>query len=244
MTILKRGCGGGGSLTGGRRSVGGNRLPDVRDVRSLLCMRLLNGRCRFCGRRRNALGLRCAQTGIRRRHGRRRAVRAERLVTAPMGRRRLDGRRGPRYRPYGRSEAVRRHERQASGSGPECGQRRHADKRPYELSAGPTGSPNLLRGGFGREFIPMPGGASPTNANDQSRRDQLRQVVRGLGAGDAGEARVLGSGQGRAKLRSEYQKRSPLSRSQLNCTALWHERPPSDDTWCLCLWTITHKAPA
>jgi hypothetical protein len=81
---------------------------------------------------------------------------------------------------------VRRHERQTPGSGTERGKRRHADKSPseaaaprrprgisrpvgktefvrFELLAGLAGSPNLLRCGFGRVFIP--GGASVTNAN-------------------------------------------------------------------------------
>jgi hypothetical protein len=134
---------------------------------------------------------------------------------------------------------VRRLERQVPGSGTKRGQRHHADeRRPHEaaalrqshgvgcpvgtarleLSADLIGSPNLLRRRLGRELIPA--GAFPTNANEQARRDQLRQVERGLGAADTGEARVLASGQGRTRLGGECQKRSPLSRSQLNCTAV------------------------
>ena len=84
--MFRRGCGGGGSLAGGRRSVGGNRLHDVRDVRSLLRIRLLNGRCRTAGFAaglvmRSGFGARtpaCVAATVG-------AGRGEQLVTAPRG---------------------------------------------------------------------------------------------------------------------------------------------------------------
>jgi hypothetical protein len=243
------GCGR-GRVAGRRRCLGGTARHGVRDVRWLLRIRLLNGGCGSPGRPRNAPGLGYGSTGVRRLgHGRRGASRGERLA-APMSGGRLGGLRGARYGPYRlRSEAVRRLERQVPGSGTKRGQRRHADeRRPHEtaalrhphgvgcpvgtarleLSADPIGSPNLLRRRLGRELIPP--GASPTDANEQARRDQLRQVGRSLGAVDTSEALVLGSGQGRTGLRGECQKRSPLSGLQLGCLArdaLWHYDPPA-----------------
>src|SRR5438105_912453 len=91
----------------------------------------------------------------------------------------------------------------ASG-GPELGGRRpeaSVGAERLELQADAIARPSSLRRRAAREHIP--GRGPVTDANEQTRRDQLREVGRSLGAADPGEALILASGQERARPRVE-----------------------------------------
>jgi hypothetical protein len=108
----------------------------------------------------------------------------------------------------------------------------------FELSADAIGSPSPLRGGLVGEHVPRGGPA--TDANQQTRRDELGEVLRSLGTAHTRDTLVLAPCQRRTGVCLECQQRSLLSWSELGFPArgaVRHGDPPPNGT---CQPTIAH----